>query len=169
MGLSSILLGSCIALLVLFDFTNGFHDTADMVASVVACGAMTPAQAILLVHAFTFLGPLLGGTAVANTVGGLWSLDDLPSATAVGVLPSVTLGAVLFNVLTWWRGMPSPPSHALVGRIPGLGVGYLVEEHLLDRERLVAEGRGDRYQHRAVPQQGHHERPLRVGTGRSTT
>ena len=81
MELSWILVGSCIVLLVLFDFTNGFHDTANMVASVVACRAMTPVQAITVVSVFTFLGPLLGGTAVANTMGGFVTLETLPTAT----------------------------------------------------------------------------------------
>lgn len=110
---------SCIALLVLFDFTNGFHDTANMVASVVACRAMTPAQAILLVSVLTFLGPVLGGTAVANTVGGFVTLDDLPPSTAVSVLFSGTMGAIVLNLLTWWRGLPSSSSHALVGGLSG--------------------------------------------------
>lgn len=68
----------CIALLLFFDFTNGFHDTANMVDSVVATQAMTPVQAILIVSLFTLLGPLLGGTAVANTLGELIHLDGLP-------------------------------------------------------------------------------------------
>ncbi|MGD8593097.1 MAG: inorganic phosphate transporter [Gammaproteobacteria bacterium] len=72
MELSWVLVGIYITLLVLFVYTNGFHDTANMVATVVACRAMTPAQAILLVSVFAFLGPLLGGTEVSNTVGG-WS------------------------------------------------------------------------------------------------
>ena len=65
-----------IALLVLFDFTNGFNDTANMVASVIACRAMTPTQAILLVSVFTFLGPVLGGTMVADTVGGFKEISS---------------------------------------------------------------------------------------------
>ena len=74
-----------IALLVLFDFTNGFNDTANMVASVIACRAMTPAQAILLVSVFTFLGPVLGGTAVADTIGGFITLDNLPGLASLGL------------------------------------------------------------------------------------
>ena len=83
MELSLISIIACIALLVIFDFTNGFHDTANIVASVVACHAMTPTQAIMLVSFFTFLGPVLGDTAVANTVGGFVMLDDLPAVNAV--------------------------------------------------------------------------------------
>jgi PiT family inorganic phosphate transporter len=119
MELSWVLVVSCIALLVMFDFTNGFHDTANMVASVVACRAMTPTQAILLTGAFTFLGPVLGGTAVADTVGGFVTLDTLPPAAAVAVLLSGAVGAILLNMITWWRGLPSSSSHALVGGLSG--------------------------------------------------
>jgi PiT family inorganic phosphate transporter len=110
---------TCILLLLLFDFTNGFHDTANMVASVVACRAMTPNQAILVVSVFTFLGPLLGGTAVADTVGSLVSLDGLAAGIAIQVLLSAAVGAILLNLLTWWRGLPSSSSHALVGGLCG--------------------------------------------------
>jgi PiT family inorganic phosphate transporter len=131
MELSWILVVSCITLLVLFDFTNGFHDTANMVASVVACQAMTPAQAILLVSGFTFLGPVLGGTAVANTVGGFVTLDTLSSGTAVVVLLSGAIGAILLNLVTWWRGLPSSSSHALVGGLCGAVLISSGAEHVV--------------------------------------
>jgi PiT family inorganic phosphate transporter len=117
--LTGLLVVACILLLVLFDFTNGFHDTANMVASVVACRAMTPNQAILVVSLFTFLGPLFGGTAVANTVGSLVTLDGLAAENAIQVLLSAAVGAILLNLLTWWRGLPSSSSHALVGGLCG--------------------------------------------------
>ncbi|MGD8589880.1 MAG: inorganic phosphate transporter [Chromatiales bacterium] len=119
MELTWLLIVACILLLVLFDFTNGFHDTANMVASVVACRAMTPNQAILVVSLFTFLGPLFGGTAVANTVGSLVTLDGLAAENAIQVLLSAAVGAILLNLLTWWRGLPSSSSHALVGGLCG--------------------------------------------------
>lgn len=109
----------CIALLVLFDFTNGFHDTANMVASVIACRAMTPSQAILTVSLFTFLGPVLGGTAVADTVGGFVTLDALPAASAATVLLAGAIAAISINLLTWRRGLPSSSSHALIGGLCG--------------------------------------------------
>jgi PiT family inorganic phosphate transporter len=90
-----------------------------MVASVVACRAMTPNQAILVVSLFTFLGPLFGGTAVANTVGSLVTLDGLAAENAIQVLLSAAVGAILLNLLTWWRGLPSSSSHALVGGLCG--------------------------------------------------
>ena len=119
MDLIWLLVLVCILLLVLFDFTNGFHDTANMVASVVACRAMTPNQAILMVSFFTFLGPLFGGTAVADTVGSLVTFKGLAADIAVQVLLSAAVGAILLNLLTWWRGLPSSSSHALVGGLCG--------------------------------------------------
>jgi PiT family inorganic phosphate transporter len=67
-----------VAIVLLFDYTNGFHDAANIVATVIASRAMQPAQAVLIVGVFEFLGPLLGGTAVANTIGKFVQLDDLP-------------------------------------------------------------------------------------------
>jgi PiT family inorganic phosphate transporter len=126
-----LLAWACIALLVLFDFTNGFHDTANMVASVVACQAMTPGQAILLISVFTFLGPLLGGTAVADTVGGFVILDDLTPFSAVSALLSGAVGAIVLNLITWWRGLPSSSSHALVGGLSGAVLVSAGSDHVL--------------------------------------
>lgn len=119
MSIAWILIISCIALLVLFDFTNGFNDTANMVASVIASRAMTPAQAIIVVSLFTFLGPVIGGTAVANTVGGFVSLNNLSAITSIAVLLSGALGAILMNLIAWSRGLPSSSSHALIGGLSG--------------------------------------------------
>lgn len=109
----------CVVLLVLFDYTNGFNDTANMVASAVATRAMTPAQAILVVGLFTFLGPLLGGTAVANALGQFVRLDDYAPSTGILIVLAGTAGAICWNLLTWWRGLPSSSSHALVGGLLG--------------------------------------------------
>lgn len=124
------LLLACIALLVLFDFTNGFNDTANMVATVIACRAMTPTQAILLVSVFTFLGPVLGGTAVADTVGGFINLANLPAGGAVGVLLSGAVGAISVNLLAWWHGLPSSSSHALIGGLCGAVVVAAGADHV---------------------------------------
>lgn len=109
----------CVALIVLFDYSNGFHDTANMIATVIATHAMTPTQAILLVACFTFLGPLIAGTAVADTVGQFVLLDDLPAQSGIHIVLSGVIGAVGWNLLTWWRGLPSSSSHALVGGLIG--------------------------------------------------
>jgi inorganic phosphate transporter, PiT family len=110
---------ACVVLLVAFDYTNGFNDTANMVASAVATRAMTPAQAIIVVGLFTFLGPLLGGTAVADTLGQFVMLDNQAPVLGILIVLAGAFGAISWNVLIWWRGLPSSSSHALVGGLLG--------------------------------------------------
>ena len=133
---------ACIALLILFAFTNGFHDTANVVATVIASRVMTPTQAILLVTVFTFLGPLLAGTAVADTVGNFVILDDLPAGMGIGVVLSGVAGAALLNFLTWWFGLPSSSSHALVGGLTGVVLVTTGADHVVwGWQILLEEGR----------------------------
>lgn len=126
-----ILALAAVLIVLLFDYTNGFHDAANIVASVIASRAMTPMQAILVVATFEFLGPLLGGTAVANTIGKFVSLDGVEPAKALLILVCGLCGAIAWNLLTWWRGIPSSSSHALVGGLAGavvvsVGAGHVV-------------------------------------------
>jgi len=122
---------ACIALLVLFDFSNGFNDTANMIATAVASRAMTPAQAIIVVSSFTFLGPVLGGTAVADTVGTFVHLTDLPAMNAILTIASAAAGAVTLNLLVWWRGLPSSSTHALVGALSGAVMAAAGADHVV--------------------------------------
>ncbi len=108
-----------IVLLVAFDFTNGFHDTSNMIATAVASRAMSPAQAVLLVGTFTFLGPLIGGTAVANTMGSFVDLSALGGRVALETILCGAAGAIGWNLITWWSGLPSSSTHALVGGLLG--------------------------------------------------
>jgi inorganic phosphate transporter, PiT family len=108
-----------VAIVVIFDYTNGFHDASNIIATVIASRAMTPVQAVALVAIFEFLGPLLGGTAVANTIGNFVDLSDLPPINAVAVILCGIFAAIFWNVLTWRLGIPSSSSHALVGGLIG--------------------------------------------------
>lgn len=108
-----------VVIVVLFDYTNGFHDAANIVATVIASRAMQPAQAVIIIGVFEFLGPLLGGTAVANTIGKFVELGDLPRLMSLTVLVSGLGGAIVWNLITWWKGIPSSSSHALVGGLIG--------------------------------------------------
>lgn len=126
-----ILVVVTIAIVLLFDYTNGFHDAANIVATVIASRAMTPVQAVMVVGVFEFLGPLLGGTAVADTIGTFVDLSDLPPAGALTILLCGLVGAIAWNLVTWWRGIPSSSSHALVGGLSGavavsVGVDHVV-------------------------------------------
>lgn len=108
-----------VVLAVTFDVTNGFHDSSNSVAAPVATRAMRPATAVGLAAVFTVLGPVLAGTAVADTVGGLISVG---TANTLGILLASLLAAVSWNLATWWRGLPSSSSHALVGGLVGASV-----------------------------------------------
>jgi PiT family inorganic phosphate transporter len=98
-----------------FDFTNGFHDTANAVATSVSTRALSPRLAVLLAAAAN-LGGAFATTAVAKTVGK--GIIDGNLATTKTVLAAL-VGAIVWNVLTWWLGLPSSSSHALIGGLVG--------------------------------------------------
>ncbi|MEO9876250.1 MAG: inorganic phosphate transporter, partial [Anderseniella sp.] len=108
-----------IAIVVIFDYTNGFHDAANIVATPIASRAMTPIQAVMIVGTFEFLGPLLGGTAVANTIGKFIDLSELQSSVSMTIILCGCFGAIVWNLWTWYYGIPSSSSHALVGGLAG--------------------------------------------------
>jgi PiT family inorganic phosphate transporter len=120
-----------IVIVLVFEYTNGFHDAANIIATVIASRAMTPVQAVLLVAFFEFLGPLLGGTAVANTIGKFITLDDLDRVLALTVVLCGLLGAIAWNLLTWRYGIPSSSSHALVGGLAGVVVVAAGASHVV--------------------------------------
>jgi PiT family inorganic phosphate transporter len=104
-----------IGLAIAFDFINGFHDTANAIATVVATRVLSPAQAIVMAAALNFLGAVTG-TAVAKTVGA--GLVDADKASGMAVVATL-LAAITWNLITWYRGIPSSSSHALIGGILG--------------------------------------------------
>ncbi|MGA7988637.1 MAG: inorganic phosphate transporter [Candidatus Dormiibacterota bacterium] len=104
---------------IVFAFTNGVHDSSNAVAALVATRVARPAQAVALAATFHIVGPILLGTAVANTVGGIVQVGHKEVVAVVGAGLS---SAVAWNLLTWWRGLPSSSSHALVGGLVGAAV-----------------------------------------------
>jgi PiT family inorganic phosphate transporter len=105
---------------LVFDYINGFHDTANAIATVVSTGVLPIRTAILLAASLNFGGALLG-TAVASTIGkGLIT----PAAVTQIVVLSALLGAIFWNLFTWYFGIPSSSSHALVGGLIGAGVAH---------------------------------------------
>jgi inorganic phosphate transporter, PiT family len=109
-----VLLIICIALL--FDFVNGFHDAANSVATVVATRVLTPFQAVGLAGMFNFLAAFFLGTGVASTVGKGFVNTNIVTPY---VLLAGLLGAIIWNVLTWYFGLPISSSHALIGGYAG--------------------------------------------------
>jgi inorganic phosphate transporter, PiT family len=115
MTLTVVLLVVLIALI--FEYINGFHDTANSIATVVATKVLTPTQAIVLAASMNLLGAL-AGTAVAKTIfSGLINADVVTMTPAL--LICSLLGAIVWNLVTWWWGLPSSSSHALIGGLCG--------------------------------------------------
>src|SRR3954464_7306898 len=100
---------------LVFEYINGLHDTANCIAAVVSTKALTPRMAIILAATTNLLGAL-SGTAVAKTVAA--GLVDTSIVTSQ-VLICALLGGIIWNVVTWWFGLPSSSSHALIGGLCG--------------------------------------------------
>jgi inorganic phosphate transporter, PiT family len=105
-----------IALALVFDFFNGFHDAANSIATVVVTRTLTPLQAVLMAGFANFLGFLFFGVTVANTVGeGI----VVSSAVTLPIIFAALVGAIVWNILTWLLGLPTSSSHALIGGLVG--------------------------------------------------
>src|ERR671932_1781266 len=100
---------------VFFEYSNGFHDAANAIATVVSTKVLTPRQAIAMAAVFNLIGALMGG-AVAATVGK--GLVDTNIVTMPTVLCAL-IAAIAWNLITWWLGIPSSSSHALIGGLCG--------------------------------------------------
>ncbi len=122
----AVLLGILLLLALSFDFLNGFHDSANVVATMIASRAMTPRAALTIAAASEFAGPLLFGVAVATTIG---KEVAAPETLTIPVVFAALLAASIWNLLTWFFGIPSSSSHALMGGIVGavlVGAGWQV-------------------------------------------
>ncbi len=100
---------------IIFDYINGFHDAANAIATVVSTGVLPIRTAVLIAGVFNFVGAVTG-TAVAKTIAS--GFAD-PSVVNQGVVLAALLGACVWNLITWWRGIPSSSSHALIGGLGG--------------------------------------------------
>jgi PiT family inorganic phosphate transporter len=105
-----------IAVALIFDYINGFHDAANSVATIVSTRVLTPFQAVLWAAFFNFISAFSFGTGVAKTVGA--GMVDLAVVTPYVVLAGL-LGAILWDLITWWFGLPTSSSHALFGGYAG--------------------------------------------------
>src|ERR1700686_3323021 len=101
---------------LVFDFLNGFHDSANSIATVVSPRVFAPKPAVLLAAGFNFLAAFFLGTAVAKTIGkGMIRLEDVDQYVVMAAL----FGAIVWDLLTWWWGLPTSSSHALIGGYAG--------------------------------------------------
>lgn len=128
METAALLVVLVIALALFFDFTNGFHDTANAMATPIATGALKPKVAVLLAAVLNLAGAFLS-TEVAKTIsGGIIYEDQISSDLFPAIIFAGLIGAITWNMITWLLGLPSSSSHALFGGLIGatiVGVGFM--------------------------------------------
>jgi PiT family inorganic phosphate transporter len=112
-----ILIGTVIFLALAFDFINGFHDTANAIATSVSTRALTPRQAIMLAASLNFVGALTF-TGVAKSIGS-GIADPASLEHGMHIVIAALIAAIAWNLITWWYGLPSSSSHALIGALAG--------------------------------------------------
>ena len=108
-----------IAVALIFDFINGFHDSANSIATVVATNVLKPRTAVLLAAFWNFAGAFIFSVAVATTIGK--NVID-PLSVTLPIILAALLGAIAWNLITWYFGIPSSSSHALIGGLIGAGI-----------------------------------------------
>jgi len=113
-----------------FDYTNGFHDAANAIATSVSTRALTPRAALIMAAVFNLVGAMLG-TEVAQTIGsGIIDITESESShLGLVMVLSAVVGAIVWNLITWWFGMPSSSSHALIGALTGVGLASGITVH----------------------------------------
>jgi PiT family inorganic phosphate transporter len=107
-----------VVLALVFDFTNGFHDAANSIATVVSTRVLTPRAAVVWAAIFNFIAFVVFQTHVANTVGKIVDPDVVSEAVIFAGL----VGAIAWNLTTWWLGLPTSSSHSLIGGFAGAGI-----------------------------------------------
>ncbi len=112
-----------------FDYTNGFHDAANAIATSVSTRALTPRVALIMAAVFNLIGALLG-TGVAQTIGsGIIEIGPDAGQHGLTIVLAGLIGAITWNLITWWFGLPSSSTHALIGGLTGAGVASATTVH----------------------------------------
>lgn len=122
-----LLLGLCLLAACAFEFVNGFHDTANAVATVIYTNALRPWVAVVWSAFWNFIGVFSGGIGVAMGIVYLLPVESLVDANVyhgIAMVGALILAAIIWNVGTWYYGIPASSSHALIGSILGVGIAY---------------------------------------------
>jgi inorganic phosphate transporter, PiT family len=126
-----------------FDYVNGFHDAANSIATVVATRVLSPGVAVAWAAFFNFVAFIVFGTAVAKTIGGdMVNIAAIPPGDQLYVLLGAVLGAIIWNLITWWLGLPTSSSHALVGAYAGSAIASYVFHFGLTNVETVLKAEG---------------------------
>jgi inorganic phosphate transporter, PiT family len=124
MSIGDLSLAAALVILVAlaFDFVNGFHDAANSIATVVSTRVLSPRLAVVWAAFWNFIAFVAFGTAVAATVGK--GTIDISRVATLDVLLAALIGAIVFDLITWYFGLPTSSSHALIGGLAGAGLAY---------------------------------------------
>ena len=114
-----LLVAGLIGVALVFDYINGFHDAANSIATVVSTRVLSPGQAVIWAAFFNFVAAFGFGTAVAKTIGS--GMIDIHAVT-FGVIFGGLVGAIVWDLITWYFGLPTSSSHALIGGYAGAAV-----------------------------------------------
>ncbi len=117
-----ILIYAIIAIALIFDFTNGFHDSANSISTVVSTKVLSPRNAVFFAAFFNFVAAFGFGVAVASTISKIIQLDIVSTAIIPYIVLSALIGAITWNIITWIFGLPTSSSHALIGGLAGAGI-----------------------------------------------
>jgi inorganic phosphate transporter, PiT family len=125
-----------IVLALVFDYINGFHDAANAIATVVATKVLTPVQAVVWAAFFNFLAYWVFGLGVANTVA---KTAETSQINLVVILAGV-IAAIIWNLITWWQGIPSSSSHTLIGGFAGAAIAHAIAIHGFSDYTIIENG-----------------------------
>jgi PiT family inorganic phosphate transporter len=125
-----------VAVAILFDVINGFHDAANSIATVVSTRVLSPRLAVLWATVFNFVALFIFKEGVANTIAKIVNIQAQDPAFVWVVICGLT-GAILWNLLTWWWGLPSSSSHALIGGLSGAALAYAGSFSILNQASLL--------------------------------
>ena len=125
-----------IVLALVFDYINGFHDAANSIATIVATKVLTPFQAVLWAAFFNFLAYWVFGFGVADTVAKTAKTESIN----LTVILSGVIAAIIWNLITWWKGIPSSSSHTLIGGFAGAAIAHAISVHGFSDYFVVEDG-----------------------------
>ena len=111
-----------IGIALVFDFTNGFHDSANSISTVVSTKVLSPRNAVMFAAFFNFVAAFGFGVAVANTISKIVELNYVQTAVVPYIVLGALAGAISWNLITWFFGLPTSSSHALIGGLTGAGI-----------------------------------------------
>jgi PiT family inorganic phosphate transporter len=111
-----------IGIALVFDFTNGFHDSANSISTVVSTKVLSPRNAVVFAAFFNFIAAFGFGVAVASTIAKIIHLEIVPANIIPYIILGALTGAIVWNLITWFFGLPTSSSHALIGGLAGAGI-----------------------------------------------